>query len=79
MSLYTPLLEEGLQGVHTSLKSHEGAGEPAAHHEQDRKGTLIAHAVGCGEKAEVHCWRDQLWKKRMTGEDQVERKVERLA
>ena len=76
MSLYTPLLEEGLQGVHMSLKSHDDAEEPAAHHEQDR-GIVIARVVGCEEKAGVHCWEDQLWKKTMTEEDRVGRRVER--
>jgi hypothetical protein len=77
VSLCTPLLEEGLQGVHTSLKSHDDAEEPAAHHAQDRKGILIARVVGCEGKAGAHCKEDRLWRKTMAEEDRVGRQVER--
>lgn len=69
MSLYTPLLEEGLQGVHTSLKSHDDAEEPAAHHAQDQKGILIARVMECEGKAGAHCWEGQLWRKTTAEED----------
>ena len=80
--LYTPPLVEGPRGVHTFLKSHDDAEEPAVHHEQDWKGILLARVVGCEENAGAHCWEDRLWKKMMTEEvrvgRRVEKKVERL-
>ena len=77
MSLYTPLLEEGLQGVHTSLKSHDDAEEPVAQHAQDRKGILIARVVGCEGKAGAHRWESQLRRMSMAEEGRVGRRVER--